>query len=622
MVRPVRLLVLVITLLTLVHLLWNGRAVWRGEPLSAHGWTLLLHLLVIAVLGSIHHLLGVWQRERARLGAVVDALAEGFALYDRHGRLLLCNQPFAAFYGAVPGELEGELFSDLLKRAYPRYRGVVNDGNVPVENLDTLVRTWETCFESPESLTVDLLTDDQRSYRIRSHSTHSGERLILRTEITDLKTTETALRQREAELEDRNLLLRALQETAPDGFVAVAADGHFITHNRRFGEMWGIPPEILASQHRNVAGRYLDSLVHDADTIRQQIERAYADPSMAFHRETHLKDGRIFEAHTAPLPAMAGAGSGRVWFYRDITELRRLERETRQREERLQAAIDVLGDGFALFGADDRLIRCNPGFAGLYDRTPEDLHGQYHDDILRDGYRRGVGMDTGDLSFEEWRTRLARGRRQLSSRTLELQSRDGRWFLVTERLTASDELVLVRTDISRQKQQELELRRLATTDSLTGALNHGQFMEQAGLELQRSRRYNHPLTLLMLDADHFKAVNDTQGHASGDEVLRQLVRAVRQELRGNDLIGRLGGEEFAVLLPETHQRAADAVAWRLCERLRDLRLTGNDGVFGITVSIGVAARESWEDTLEILLQRADQALYRAKAEGRDRVCTS
>lgn len=447
----------------------------------------------------------------------------------------------------------------------------------------------------------------------------TGKHLVLRTEITDLRDRELALQQRQCELCERDVLLLAMQQASPDGFAAIATDGRIIAYNQRMVEMWDIPPEILATRHRKPVGAYMDSLVEEPVTLRQEIEQAYADPTLQYQRENRLKDGRIFHSYTAPLPDLEGQGSGRVWFHRDITHLRRLERETCQREERLQAAIDVLGDGFGLFDAEDRLVRCNQAFADLYQQTPEALQGIDHETLLRDAHRRGVGLDTGGLPFEAWLAELHRTRRQQPHRQLELRGHDGRWFLVNERLTASGELVLVRTDITRQKQQEEELRRLATTDSLTGALNHRHFMQQATAEVHRAHRYNHSLTLLMLDADHFKQINDVHGHAAGDQVLREIVNTLRQELRENDLLGRLGGEEFAVVLPETDMAPAVAVAERLRERLASLRFQGPDRAFGITVSIGLATRLPNEETLESLLRRVDQALYRAKDAGRDQV---
>jgi diguanylate cyclase (GGDEF)-like protein/PAS domain S-box-containing protein len=177
-------------------------------------------------------------------------------------------------------------------------------------------------------------------------------------------------------------------------------------------------------------------------------------------------------------------------------------------------------------------------------------------------------------------------------------------------------------DISERKALEEELKRLATTDSLTGARNRRFFMSVADEEMRRARRYNRPLAMLMMDIDHFKAVNDTHGHPTGDETLRAVTRACISILRENDRFGRLGGEEFAAILPETTSEAALEVAERLRVRIAgvEVPVPGNtDQTLSVTVSIGVATRIPGDADMQPLLQRADKALYAAKTAGRNRV---
>ena len=155
---------------------------------------------------------------------------------------------------------------------------------------------------------------------------------------------------------------------------------------------------------------------------------------------------------------------------------------------------------------------------------------------------------------------------------------------------------------------------LATTDPLTQALNRRAFEERAGQALQRSQRQNLPLCLAMLDLDHFKQVNDRHGHTTGDAVLREFSLLCRQQARSTDLFARFGGEEFVLLLPDS---ALDATAQGL-ERLRTSLAASDLQGLHISVSIGLAEWRPGE-ALEQLLQRADTALYSAKAAGRDRL---
>lgn len=164
----------------------------------------------------------------------------------------------------------------------------------------------------------------------------------------------------------------------------------------------------------------------------------------------------------------------------------------------------------------------------------------------------------------------------------------------------------------RYRQRIEALRVQATTDSLTGLLNRGQFLRLAQRAEARASLNGQPSTLLLLDLDHFKQVNDTRGHAVGDAVLSGFADRCAAQLRTHDLIGRIGGEEFAVLLPGTDQNDGTVIAERLRQTVAASPIAG----VPVTVSIGVAAaRASLDDTMH----GADMALYEAKRSGRDRV---
>ena len=163
--------------------------------------------------------------------------------------------------------------------------------------------------------------------------------------------------------------------------------------------------------------------------------------------------------------------------------------------------------------------------------------------------------------------------------------------------------------------QAAKLEELATTDALTGAYNRRKFNELILAELERVRRYEHPLSLFILDIDHFKRINDTHGHEAGDEVLVVLADLIRAGIRATDSLARWGGEEFVVLSPEVTLEEA----MRLAERLRTAAGTYEYSFVGkVTASIGVAQHRTGE-TPDELFARADEALYRAKEGGRDRV---
>jgi diguanylate cyclase (GGDEF)-like protein len=164
-----------------------------------------------------------------------------------------------------------------------------------------------------------------------------------------------------------------------------------------------------------------------------------------------------------------------------------------------------------------------------------------------------------------------------------------------------------------------EVERLAITDSLTGLYNHRHLFELAGREFQRARRYQLPLSVMMVDIDEFKQVNDTHGHAIGDQVLQGVAECCRKELREVDVIARYGGDEFVALLPETGLSAACQVAERLRKNIAERTLDTKAGRITVTVSLGIAVLDDEHLTAESLIDRADQALYVAKKNGRNRV---
>ncbi|ACK66075.1 response regulator receiver modulated diguanylate cyclase [Rippkaea orientalis PCC 8801] len=195
---------------------------------------------------------------------------------------------------------------------------------------------------------------------------------------------------------------------------------------------------------------------------------------------------------------------------------------------------------------------------------------------------------------------------------------------VTKPFHAPELLARVKTHLQLKSAQDrlkkalADIKTLATTDPLTGVFNRRFFLEFAQKEISRVHRYDYSLSTLMLDVDHFKQINDTYGHNIGDEVLKFLTQVLLKIIRKADCLARLGGEEFAILLPQTPLEGAEELARRILQVLRKSELNLAGKIIRLTLSIGVSSYQVSEDTIEESLKRADRALFAAKNQGRDR----
>lgn len=290
------------------------------------------------------------------------------------------------------------------------------------------------------------------------------------------------------------------------------------------------------------------------------------------------------------------------------------------------AIVDMVGAGFAASGAAiavfdpcDRLVFRSEAFASLYDVQP---HLQTFEDIMRHCHQFGRGPKFS-TDIEPWLAIATAKRRGLPHRTFEIDMTDGRWYWASETTYAGGWVLLFVTDITQLKTNErlLQLARdtalhEAETDALTGLFNRRHVMSVFAHTTAHASETGTPFSIALLDLDHFKQINDAFGHASGDKVLCHFATLVTGNLRQHDILARIGGEEFMLLMPGTGLAAAG----RTLERLRDVvdcsvPVPGLPLHYTFSAGLAVCRDECPED----LFQRADRALYAAKQNGRNRV---
>ena len=285
-------------------------------------------------------------------------------------------------------------------------------------------------------------------------------------------------------------------------------------------------------------------------------------------------------------------------------------------EKRFRAFLDTTRDGVVVIDDHGLIMEFNVGAEKLFGYAAAEVLGTSLNQLMpRDDaavHDQYVAHPHGSQARIMSPNRVVKGRRKDGT---EVQIE----VTVSEARIAGAQLhVGVIRDITERLAFEHQLTELATRDSLTGALNRRAFMAQMDNALQLARRHGHALSLLLMDADHFKKINDSYGHQTGDRVLVSLTALAQTCLRTTDRFGRWGGEEFVVLLPDTDATQAVEVAERLLAAVRSATWLSDTGVeLPIRVSIGLATLSPEVPDAEKLIQRADEALYRAKAEGRD-----
>jgi diguanylate cyclase (GGDEF)-like protein/PAS domain S-box-containing protein len=520
-------------------------------------------------------------------------------LIEPNGRVIAINQIGARLYDTTPEEMIGRLIFDFVPHDM-------------VENRRALLRR---VMDTGEPARLETIRNDRRLqinvYPVPGVDGGVERVAIYARDVTEQRTAEIALKRSEQRFRDVSEAVGEFiwETNENDEFTFVTEDVTFVL-GYTAEELTGRTPALFIPEEH----------VNDFTAWRSEIYRDRA-PFSKIELRCVTKEGQRIWLQSSGVPYFDDEDTFQGFRGADmnISDRKETENAIKASEQKLRALAESAYDAIVMINASGLISFWNQAAERLFGYGEEeavgrDLHELITPPDLREEARRGM------LNFEGTGSGPAIGAIQ---ETVALR-KDGTRMPVERsissfRIGANWYAVGTIRDITERKATEARLRELATTDGLTGLFNRRRFMELAEREFARSKRYQGPLAMLMMDIDHFKRVNDTHGHDVGDEVLRELASTSLKALREADILGRLGGEEFAVLLPETETSAAMDVAERLRRAVEESPMETNGGKLAITVSIGAACMEAATGSVEELLKRADVALYEAKQSGRNKV---
>lgn len=568
---------------------------------------------------------------QSQLRATLDILPDGLAIFDADDHLVLCNTRYTEVTPGIDMEsLVGTPFDEVLRRA--AQSGQIVDA---LEDSAGWLANRMARHRAPGPPEVQQLTGDRWVLINERLQPGGGGLVMLRTDITETVHTERALKQALSDAERADRSLREAINAMPTGLEIYDENDRLVLCNELMTQLRPyLPmPQWLGKTYEELLR---EGLRHGVPKEAQGQEELWLAHQLAMrgHRRSpevhHYPGGAWMHIHETRTP------SGMTVCVRvDISDLiaQRQALETaqataQQARQLLQDAIECLPDGFVLFDAEDKLLVCNTQYRLMYPiSAPMMLPGNFFEDILRYGAQRGQYLDAVN-NEEGW---LKKRLHEHYSATHAVLQRlpEGRWVQADERRTPQGGIAGIRTDVTHlvRKEQELaaanaQLALLSTTDGLTGIANRRRFDDRLAVEWLRCGRQKVPLTVVLIDIDHFKLYNDHFGHLAGDECLRRLAQLLQNTIRrADEVAARFGGEEFVLLLPDISLASAITVVQRCMDSLQAAAIAHPQSPTApiLTLSMGIASVvPSHEASPDTVVKAADSALYRAKNAGRNR----
>jgi len=408
----------------------------------------------------------------------------------------------------------------------------------------------------------------------------------------------------------------AIVENADDAIASKSLDGIITSWNKAAEKMFGYRADEAIGQPMTIIFPP-DRLPEEAVFLEKIARGEHID-----HYETIRvrKDGAPIDVSVSLSPIVDDEGRiiGAAKIVRDITDRKRAEEALRLSEERFRRLVEDCPLPMGLLGVEDRIVYLNRKFIETFGYDLKDIP------TIGDWYRLAYPDEAYRAEVvSAWMSELDDAKitgPKAESRGYRVTCKNGdiKTFNILG-VRIDGQILAVFEDITERRRLEQVLRDMARTDPLTGLANRRSATEALETEFLRRKRFGSDAALLMIDIDHFKQVNDTYGHEAGDAALVSLATALKSMARATDLLARYGGEEFVFLLAGTNLPGAVEMAGRIRETVSRIVAKSSSGNFGFTVSIGVASFRDDDENWACALQRADRAMFQAKALGRNRV---
>jgi len=579
----------------IVQQLPNGRWLQIRERRTANGYIVGFRTDVTTL-----------KHETAKLQAVIDNFPGGICFLDAECKITAWNSTFLRLFN-----LSTDIFNGGQAELETVFGVKAERGEYGLGDAIEQARLRVEAGQNAEDQSFELTRPDGTVLEVRGRAIKGGGYIATYTDITARHAAAQRLAESERLAKENSSTLELTLTHMSQGLSMFDASGHLMVWNRRYAEIYRCPAGFLKrglnvsdiAAHLSQVG-YLGT--NEPDWRQKIAEGDYFASTLQF------EDGRVIRLVRRPIE-----GSGWVATHEDITEQVRAEAELFQQSAdlarinlRFDAALTNMTQGLCLFDADHRLVIANARFREIYNLPPEMVaSGISLNELLEYQYRNGI---KDERSIEDNVREIPALAQQ------SVTTSDGRVISIRRAPVEGGGWVATHDDVTEQIRAQIEINRLARHDVLTGLANRAEFNARLENTSKRHSRHGGGFTVMMLDLDKFKAVNDTLGHPAGDQLLTQVAQRLKATLRETDMLARLGGDEFAIISEggADQREGAIVLALRIIGTISEpFDLDGHEAKIGTSIGIALAPEHGADP--EDMIKKADLALYEAKTGGRN-----